>query len=128
MNEVREESAKHRMNMAIGNLLRAGVIITAFIVLLGGIIYLLRHGSALADYRVFHRAPDDSCNVVGIIKSIFSFHGRGFIQFGLLLLIATPIVRVGLSIFAFARQRDTLYVIITLIVFCILIYSLLGRQ
>jgi uncharacterized membrane protein len=48
------------------------------------------------------------------------------IQFGLLLLIATPIARVAFSIFAFTLQRDRIYVIITLIVFAVLIYSLLG--
>ena len=49
------------------------------------------------------------------------------IQLGLLFLIATPIVRVGFSVFAFARQKDRLYVAVTLTVLAILIYSLMGR-
>jgi uncharacterized membrane protein len=52
--------------------------------------------------------------------------GRGLIQLGLLFLIATPIARVGFSIVGFALERDRMYVIFTLIVLAILLYSLLG--
>jgi uncharacterized membrane protein len=48
------------------------------------------------------------------------------IQLGLLLLIATPIARVGCSIVGFAIERDRMYVAFTLIVLAILLYSLLG--
>ncbi|MFA6357931.1 MAG: DUF1634 domain-containing protein [Candidatus Omnitrophota bacterium] len=127
MNTIGDKLANHKMEIFIGNLLRAGVIISASVVFFGGIIYIFRHGFALANYRVFQRVPVDLCSVSGIMKSVFFFRGRGFIQLGLLLLIATPIARVAFSIFAFARQRDTLYVIITLIVLIVLIYSLLSR-
>jgi uncharacterized membrane protein len=52
--------------------------------------------------------------------------GRGLIQLGLLLLIATPIARVAFSIVGFAIERDRLYVVFTLIVLAILLFSLLG--
>jgi uncharacterized membrane protein len=48
------------------------------------------------------------------------------IQLGLLLLIATPIVRVALSIVGFTIERDYLYVGFTAVVLVILLYSLLG--
>jgi uncharacterized membrane protein len=48
------------------------------------------------------------------------------IQLGLLLLIATPIFRVALSIVGFAIERDHLYVGFTAVVLVILLYSLLG--
>ena len=121
MNKAEEELINHKMGIVIGNLLRIGVIAAASIVLFGGIIYLFRHGLVSADYKVFQRVPFDLCNVQGILKNVFSFHGRGFIQLGLLLLIATPIARVVLSIFSFVRKRDILYIIVTSIVFVILI-------
>jgi len=127
MNKIGENLSNHALETIIGNLLRTGVIIAASIVFLGGLIYLYRHGFTTANYKVFQRVPYDLCSVNGILESAFSFHGRGFIQLGLLLLIATPIARVIFSIFAFARQRDTLYAIVTSIVFFILIYSLLNR-
>jgi uncharacterized membrane protein len=37
----------------IGNLLRIGVLIPALVVLFGGSLYLIRHGSTLPEYRVF---------------------------------------------------------------------------
>lgn len=55
-----------------------------------------------------------------------SFRSRGVIQLGLLLLIATPVARVVFSVFAFALQQDRTYVIVTLIVLAVLIYSLAG--
>jgi uncharacterized membrane protein len=53
---------------------------------------------------------------------------RGTIQFGLLLLLATPIARVVFSVFAFAQQRDRAYVLITLFVLMVLLYSLIGKH
>ena len=57
-----------------------------------------------------------------------SFRARGLIQLGLLLLIATPVARVAFSVFAFARQHDRTYVVVTLIVLSILIFSLAGGR
>jgi uncharacterized membrane protein len=48
------------------------------------------------------------------------------IQLGLLLLIATPIARVAFSMVGFALERDRMYVVFTLIVLAVLLYSLLG--
>jgi len=116
-----------KTEILIGNVLRSGVIISASVVFLGGVIYLFRHGLSPIDYKTFHAGPLDLRTVIGILMNAFLGHGRGFIQLGLLLLIATPITRVALSILLFARQKDKLYVVITLIVFCILTWSLLGR-
>ena len=50
------------------------------------------------------------------------------IQFGLLLLIATPIARVAVSLIGFALERDRTYVVVTSIVLAILIYSVVGEH
>jgi uncharacterized membrane protein len=60
------------------------------------------------------------------LTDALSFHTRGVIQLGLLLLLATPVARVGFSILAFALQRDRTYVIVTVIVLAVLLYSLAG--
>jgi len=112
----------------IGTLLRVGVMVSALLVLLGGVLYLVRHGNMLPDYHVFRGEPTDLRNVERIIKDALSFNARGMIQFGLLLLIATPVARVAFTILAFALQRDRNYVIVTLIVFSVLLYSLIGGQ
>ncbi len=115
-----------RIENVLGNLLRAGVLLSALVVSIGGAIYLLRHGHSPVDFRVFRGEPADLRDVRGIIGDTVAMHGRGIIQLGLLLLIATPVARVAFSIFGFAQERDRMYVVFTVIVFSILLYSLLG--
>ena len=110
----------------VGNLLRTGVMASAAIVIVGGIIYLLRHGSSHPDYHIFRGEPPDLRTFSGIFHDAFRLHGRGIIQLGLLLLIATPVARVAFSIWGFAAEHDRMYVVFTSIVLVILLYSLLG--
>ena len=90
-------------------------------------MYLARHPFPVIDYRVFQGEPENLRTVSGIFSEAKAFHGRGLIQLGLLVLIATPIARVTFSVFAFFYQRDWKYVVFTLIVLGLLLYSLLGR-
>jgi uncharacterized membrane protein len=115
-----------RMETILGNLLRTGVIISAVVVVIGALFYLSRHGTSLPDYRSFKGEPADLRSVGGIINEAYGLSGRGIIQLGLLLLIATPVVRVLLSVITFSIQGDKTYIAITLIVFAVLIYSLTG--
>jgi len=115
-----------RIENLLGNLLRVGVLLSAVVVLSGGVIYLLRHGQSAVDFRVFRGEPEDFRDLRGIIRDSLELRGRGIIQLGLLLLIGTPVARVAFSIFGFAKVRDRMYVVFTLIVFSILLYSLLG--
>jgi len=110
----------------VGTLLRVGVTTSAAVVLTGGIIYLLRHGSSHPDYHIFRGEPPELSTLSGIFHEAFTLHGRGIIQLGLLLLIATPVARVAFSIWGFAAEHDRMYVIFTTIVLVILLYSLLG--
>lgn len=110
----------------LGNLLRAGVLLSAFVVSVGGIIYLVRHGHVPVDYRIFRGEPADLRGVRGIVRDSLAVRGSAIIQLGLLLLIATPVARVAFSIVGFAKERDGMYVVFTIIVFSVLLYSLLG--
>jgi|SRR4029077_4713728 uncharacterized membrane protein len=116
----------HKIEVIVGTLLRTGVSLSAFVVLFGGAIYLIRHGRSPADYRIFRGEPSELKSVPGIVRDAFTFHGRGIIQLGLLLLIATPVVRVAFSIWGFAEEHDRLYMAFTGLVLVILLYSLLG--
>ena len=116
-----------RIDELMGLLLRSGVILAACIVLVGGVIYLVRHPRP-SDYRVFQGEPENLRTISGIFTEAMVFHGPGLIQLGLLVLIATPISRVTFSVLAFLYQRDWKYVVFTLIVLGLLLYSLLGRS
>jgi len=115
-----------KVEIIIGNLLRAGVMISAFVVLLGGVVYLARYGSSPADYRIFRGESADLRYVKEIVVRAASFSGRGIIQFGLLLLIATPVARVVFSIIGFLEEGDYMYVVFASIVLSVLLYSLIG--
>ena len=115
-----------RVEGIIGSMLRAGVLLSASVVLCGATIYLARHGDSPANYRTFRGEPRELKSAVGILHYAFAFRGRGIIQLGLLLLIATPVARVAFSIFGFAAEGDRMYVAFTLIVLTVLLYSLFG--
>jgi len=117
-----------RIEIIMGNLLRIGVILAAVTVFIGGIFYLFQFGLHQLHYAIFKGEPAAFRSFSGILHQAFSFHELGIIQFGLLLLIATPIARVLFSIIAFFLERDYVYILVTSIVFCLLMFSLVfGR-
>ena len=120
------ESSDQRIDLIMSRLLRTGVLLSAMFVLAGGALYLLRHATPVTDYRHFQGEPAEFRTVSGIFHEALAGRGRGLIQLGLLLLIATPIARVAFSLLAFLYQRDWTYVLVTLIVLGLLFYSLFG--
>jgi uncharacterized membrane protein len=116
-----------RVERAMGTLLRVGVVTAAAVVLIGGIRYFLAQGNAPVDYRVFRGEPADLTGVGGVVRGLLRGDGRSMIQFGLLLLVATPIARVVFAIGAFAAEHDRTYVVISTIVLAALLYGLAGR-
>ena len=117
---------EERVEQIMATLLRAGVLLAAGVVAAGGAVYLWRHGQECPQYTTFHGIADDLKHPAGIWRGVLAGRGRGLIQLGLLLLIATPVARVGFSVFAFERERDWTYVAITFFVLAVLIYSLAG--
>ena len=109
----------------LGNLLRVGVIVATAIAALGGLLYLARNGGQAAAFRDFRGEPGGLRTLHGIAVGVMSLEPAAIIQLGLLCLIATPVVRVAMSLIAFVLQRDRLYVIITAIVLALLGYGLL---
>ena len=114
-----------RLEIIIGKLLRTGVLLSAGVVFLGGVFYLFQHGNSRVDFHHFSAAPAPTTRVAGILHSAGRLESEGFIQLGLLLLIATPVARVLMALCGFAVERDWLYVGVSLTVFVVLITSLL---
>jgi len=110
------------MQAVIGWVLRIGVIVSVSIVIFGGIVYLYRHGSEAPDHKHFITQPS-FVQLNGIIQGIIDFHGRSIIQAGIILLIATPILRIIFSTISFALEKDRLYVMISLLVLLIIFLS-----
>lgn len=115
-----------RIELMLGNLLRIGVTLAALVVLIGAVIYLNRYAGQAADFSVFRGEASALRSLPTIFGGAMHLHGKSIIQFGLLLLIATPVARVVFSAIGFAIERDYLYVGLTLIVLAVLLYSLIG--
>lgn len=99
---------------------------SAAVVIIGGAFYLLRHGMEHPHYGVFRGEPADLRTLGGIISDILSFHSRGVIELGVLLLLGTPVARVALSVLGFLREKDYTYVTISLVVLIILLFAISG--
>ncbi len=115
---------RHLENI-IGNLLRAGVLLAAATVLAGGVLYLFQHHAEMASYHTFEIEGANVTTLGGIVRSAAHLQSEGLIQFGLLLLIATPVARVAMAVAGFYLERDHLYVGVSLIVLAVLLFSLL---
>lgn len=119
------EVTDRQIERAVSVLLRSGVLMSGLIVLGGGVLYIVRHGAELPDYHVFRGQPSVDRIVTQIVTGAISVRARSIIQVGVLVLIATPIARVALSLGGFALERDRNYVVITAIVLLILLLSLI---
>ena len=122
------EMTDQRVDQIIGALLRYGVLLSASVVAAGGIWYLIQFGTASPGHHVFRGEPEYLRHLRVIVSGIPGFHCRRVIQLGLVLLIATPVARVAFSVAAFLMQRDRTYVVITLIVLAVLLFSLSGAR
>jgi uncharacterized membrane protein len=114
------------VDQLLGNLLRIGVTVATIVAAIGGALYLAQHGLEPTDHRVFHGEPAELRGVGGIVRGALALHAEAIVQLGLVLLIATPVARVAMSLIAFILQRDRVYVVVTSIVLALLIFSLTG--
>lgn len=109
--ENKEEMVK--IERSIGYILRIGVIVSAIIILAGMLLLFFLPSSG--------QVPS---SLPLIFKGVRQLNGEAFIMLGLFCLILTPVLRVVVSIFAFAKEKDYLYVVITLIVLVILVIGM----
>lgn len=118
------------MNVVIGKALRYGVLISALIIIIGVIRLAGTSGlsgtSALLVYNpntIPHGTFDVS--ISGFFSGLARFDSISLIELGAVVLIATPVSRVVISVFLFSAEGDRHYVIITAIVLALLLFSML---
>ena len=115
------------VEQVVGQLLRYGVITASVVAFVGGVFYLLQHGTgAVPQYSNFVGEGAGYTTFKGIFKGAAEFNATEVIQLGVLILIATPILRVLFSLLAFILEKDKLYVFITLIVLSVIMTSIFG--
>lgn len=107
-------------------LLRIGVVLAATVLLVGGGVYLVRHShEVVPDRSKFTPEPPQYSVPAEIVAAVGRGGGRAMVQVGLLLLIATPVLRVAYTALAFARRRDWVYVAVPSFVLAVILVGLL---
>jgi len=120
-----------QIELFIARLLRWGVILSFAIVAIGigGVMITGQTGysqirlddvNSIVQYRV---RPDFPNTLGDVISGVLNLKPYSIIVLGLLVLIAIPVMRVTVSVFAFAWERDWLYVVITAFVLMVLMLS-----
>jgi uncharacterized membrane protein len=117
-----------RIETWVGVMLRTGVMLAAAVVLAGGALYLVRNRGPRTNFHQFHGEPQHLLNVAGVAHGVATGDARSIIMLGLLLLIATPVARVGMCVVGFSLERDRLYVLVSSVVMVILLYSLIFHR
>ncbi len=124
-----EKQVKHYLGdqdvqVVLGTLLRVGVIVSTAIVFLGGLLFIAQHHHQVVSFHDFKPEDTKFSSIAEIFKGLRTLDGLAIVQFGVLLLIFTPIARVVFSIFSFLMEKDYMYVVIGLIVLGVIITSL----
>lgn len=114
------------IEVLLGDLLRIGVVTAGSVVALGAILFLVRHGSEIPSYHIFKPDRFNIFDFHDLYHGVLTFRSVSIMELGILLLIATPVLRVVFSVFAFAYEKDYLYVFFTLIVLLVLVFSFLS--
>ena len=114
------------MQTIIGWILRGGVAVSMVLVFIGGVFFVYRHGYSVPDYKTFKGVPVFIQSLGGILNGVITFKGQAIIQLGIILLIATPVIRVAFSAVGFLLEKDYLYTFITLIVLLIILASMIS--
>jgi len=115
------------LNDTIGKILRYGIVLSSAVLAAGLVLLLLAppagapatlQGTIAANFGGPTLSP--STWLAGFV------HGSAIsiLQLGTLTLLATPIVRVGASVLLFLRERDMLYVGVTLLVLGMLLFAI----
>jgi uncharacterized membrane protein len=123
-NKIKHYLGDKDVQLILGTLLRVGVLVSTAIVIIGGVVFLSTQTNQTISFENFKPEQAKFSSVAEIFTGLRTMDGLAIIQFGVLLLIFTPIARVVFSIFSFLMEKDYMYVVIGLIVLCVIITSL----
>ena len=129
---LNEDPRARRVEIIISNLLRTGVAISMVLIVVGTIVTFVQHPEYL--FASTEQVPLVSGqakfphSLRELAGGLSTWQGDAIVMLGLFVLIATPVMRVAVSVLAFIYQKDRLYTLITATVLLLLALSVvLGK-
>ena len=110
------------LNRSVGNLLRLGVILSLATTFIGFVKLFLDGYKMPKDFSGFD-LPKGERVWFDFWNSLKAGEAIGIIQLGILFLIFTPLVRIIFALIGYLKEKDYVYVVISLIVLCIMVFS-----
>jgi uncharacterized membrane protein len=122
----------HGIELLISGLLRAGVITSLGIIVFGTALSFVHHRDYVSSPPELQRLTTPGAafprTLPQVVQGVREMRGQAIVVIGLLLLIATPVMRVAVSIIAFADERDFVFAAITAVVLGLLLLSFVLRK
>src|SRR6267143_2404115 len=119
------------MSKIVGVVLRSGVGLSGIIITLGTALFIANHSlDDTSSYLAYNPSVVPHGNfpasLASIASGLASLNPSSIIQLGFLVLLATPVTRVALSLFLFAAERDRKFVYLTAAVLAVLLFRILA--
>ena len=111
-------------SVIVSYVLRVGVFSSAALLVVGMFFYLISVGGQAGDWRTTVNDVGDHSQLHHadqLLADLARFEPLAFVELGVIVLILTPLLRVAATVLIFARERDRLYVGITLVVLAVLL-------
>jgi len=110
--------------------LRTGVTVSVLVMFAGILFTFINHPAYFSSRPALGELTSGSADYLSSVSEvrhgIAEHRGKAIAMLGVLLLIATPVVRVAISVLLFAVERDMRYVLITSVVLILLLLSLFS--
>ena len=121
-----------RFELVISEILRLGVTLSLVTILIGLGLMFAHHPDYLRSSADLARLTSPGAalphSLRDVIEGVRIWRGQAVVALGLTMLILTPILRVAVSIIAFAIERDRVFIAVTSAVLAVLLLSfMLGK-
>ncbi|HVX85963.1 MAG TPA: DUF1634 domain-containing protein [Phycisphaerae bacterium] len=127
-----KDKTVHQVELVISVLLRVGVVVSLLVVVAGTVLSFVHHPGYLSNGKDLGALTKPGAaaphSIAEVASGVRQWRGQDVVVAGLLLLIATPVMRVAVSIVAFLVEKDKLFALITAGVLALLLLSFfLGK-
>lgn len=110
-----------QLEMVVSRVLQVGVTLSAVIVAVGIVMFLVTHHGGYPVAGFPH-------TISGVLAGVAQGKPYAVISLGLLVLLLTPVLRVAVSLGSFVVEQDRIYVVVTFYVLAVLIASFFLGQ